>query len=346
MRKRNMKRRKKTIRNRKIKLMRGGNNDKIKTLFPGVFVIPGGGAKSGLQRGGAPTLLEEIGALQHRLESKTREAGFILSMADTASSVEAPELIYMITELDTEIELINKELEELKKELPKIEEHDRMVDAARAAMDPLTVTEAEVDAQLKKARAAGLTFGRFRPRRYGKLLPETPAQIRQQQAKEKKRGEAWNVVMAPDEADPARTRKQGFTSAAALAAAGKEALPGVVPTKARDGPDEVTKMLDGMIVNFLDGTIKNGAAAVSIALGEGVSDSRGHVVAERLKKVVETLRAGESVVILPSAVKIPTGFWSKLERLHEYLVLALVQAQGAATAQEPEPELGPAQGEF
>jgi len=56
MRKRNMKRKKNTMRNRKIKLMRGGYKHEIsKPLFPGAFVILGGGSgRQGLQRGGAP----------------------------------------------------------------------------------------------------------------------------------------------------------------------------------------------------------------------------------------------------------------------------------------------------
>lgn len=95
------------------------------------------------------------------------------------------------------------------------------------------------------------------------------------------------------------------------------------PLKENDGPSVDSALLDRLIVAFFEkGNIRS-ADGVREFVGQDNLSASGASVAERLEYIVETLRSGRRVGLLPSNARLGPEHSVRLARLLEYLKAAL-----------------------
>jgi hypothetical protein len=94
-------------------------------------------------------------------------------------------------------------------------------------------------------------------------------------------------------------------------------------TKGNDGPSADSALLDRLIVAFFEkGNIRS-AEGVRSFVGSAELDASGPAVAERLEQIVETLRGGRRVGLLPSNARLGPEHAVRLGMLLKYLNQAL-----------------------
>eukprot|EP01048_Picozoa_sp_COSAG05_P020803 COSAG05_NODE_3646_length_1936_cov_1.980403_1_plen_181_part_00 len=94
-------------------------------------------------------------------------------------------------------------------------------------------------------------------------------------------------------------------------------------TKDNDGPSIDSALLDRLVVAFFEkGNIRSPEGVVSFVGSEQLEHS-GPAVAARLEQIVETLRSGRRVGLLPSNARLGPEHSVRLARLLEYLVTAM-----------------------
>ena len=93
--------------------------------------------------------------------------------------------------------------------------------------------------------------------------------------------------------------------------------------KGVDGPNVDTALLDRLVVAFVEkGNIRSAEGVVAF-VGAPALEQSGPAVAQRLEAIIETLRSGSIVSILPSNVRLRPMHSVRLARLLEYLKEAL-----------------------
>jgi hypothetical protein len=95
------------------------------------------------------------------------------------------------------------------------------------------------------------------------------------------------------------------------------------PLKENDGPSIDSALLDRLIVAFFEkGNIRS-ADGVTAFVGQEDLNRSGAAVAERLEYIIETLRSGRRVGLLPSNARLGPEHSVRLARLLDYLNAAL-----------------------
>jgi hypothetical protein len=95
------------------------------------------------------------------------------------------------------------------------------------------------------------------------------------------------------------------------------------PLKENDGPSIDSALLDRLIVAFFEkGNIRS-ADGVTAFVGQQDLSKSGAAVAQRLEYIVETLKSGRRVGLLPSNARLGPEHSVRLERLLDYLNAAL-----------------------
>ena len=95
------------------------------------------------------------------------------------------------------------------------------------------------------------------------------------------------------------------------------------PLKGNDGPSVDSALLDRLIVAFFEkGNIRSAEGVVAF-VGAPALEQSGSSVAQRLEAIVETLRSGSRVGLLPSNARLGPEHSVRLARLLEYVSEAL-----------------------